>query len=177
MSVLDYQYIAKLVTRTMTGDSDAFAELYAATYQRLYHFAYHYLKDEYLAQDALQETYILVLKNIHSLKNPELFISWLNMQKKNTKHKTELSDYEASAASQEADPYNNPENQAIRIDEKEYLMRQVLNLPFTESQVIFLKYYQNMKLEDIAKMLDISRSSVKRYLVSGRRRLKQLIGH
>ena len=78
MSVLDYQYIAKLVTRTMTGDSDAFAELYAATYQRLYHFAYHYLKDEYLAQDALQETYILVLKNIHSLKNPELFISWLN---------------------------------------------------------------------------------------------------
>ena len=33
------------------------------------------------------------------------------------------------------------------------------------------------KLEDIAKMLDISRSSVKRYLVSGRRRLKQLIGH
>lgn len=97
MSVLDYQYIAKLVTRTMTGDSDAFAELYAATYQRLYHFAYHYLKDEYLAQDALQETYILVLKNIHSLKNPELFISWLNqicfricfnMQKKNTKHKT-----------------------------------------------------------------------------------------
>ena len=56
-------------------------------------------------------------------------------------------------------------------------MRQVLNLPFTESQVIFLKYYQNMKLEDIAKMLDISRSSVKRYLVSGRRRLKQLIEH
>lgn len=78
MSVLDYQYIAKLVTRAMTGDSDAFAELYAATYQRLYHFAYHYLKDEYLAQDALQETYILVLKNMHSLKNPELFISWLN---------------------------------------------------------------------------------------------------
>ena len=99
------------------------------------------------------------------------------MQKKNTKHKTELSDYEASTASQEADPYNNPENQAIRIDEKEYLMRQVLNLPFTESQVIFLKYYQNMKLEDISKMLDISRSSVKRYLISGRRRLKQLIGH
>lgn len=99
------------------------------------------------------------------------------MQKKNTKHKTELSDYEASAASQEADPYDNPENQAIRIDEKEYLIRQVLNLPFTESQVIFLKYYQNMKLEDIAKMLDISQSSVKRYLVSARRRLKQLIGH
>ena len=100
-----------------------------------------------------------------------------NMQKKNTKHKTELSDYEASAASQETDPTDNPESQAIRIDEKEYLMRQVLNLPFTESQVIFLKYYQNMKLEDIAKMLDISRSSVKRYLISGRRRLKQLIEH
>ena len=54
LAALDYKYIAKLVSRAQTGDSDAFAELYAATYQRQYHFAYRYLKDEYLAQDALQ---------------------------------------------------------------------------------------------------------------------------
>lgn len=78
MEALDYKYIAKLVSRAQIGDSDAFAELYAATYQRQYLYAYHYLKDEYLAQDALQETYILALKNLVKLKDPTLVISWLN---------------------------------------------------------------------------------------------------
>lgn len=75
---LDYDYLAKLVERTQMGDSDAFAELYTATYQKQYRFAYQYTKDSYLAQDILQDVYILVLKNIHALKNPRLFVSWLH---------------------------------------------------------------------------------------------------
>ena len=63
---LDYDYLAKLVERTQMGDSDAFAELYTATYQKQYRFAYQYTKDSYLAQDILQDVYILVLKNIHT---------------------------------------------------------------------------------------------------------------
>lgn len=78
MAELDYDYISTLVSRARTGDSDAFAELYAATYQKEYRFAYNYLKDEYLAQDALQETYILALKNLYTLRDSKLFISWLN---------------------------------------------------------------------------------------------------
>lgn len=72
---LDYDYIAKLVRKTQEGDSDAFAELYTATYQSQYRFAYQYVKDPYLAQDILQEVYILVLKNLDTLKNPRLFVS------------------------------------------------------------------------------------------------------
>lgn len=50
---LDYDYLAKLVEHTQMGDSDAFAELYTATYQKQYRFAYQYTKDSYLAQDIL----------------------------------------------------------------------------------------------------------------------------
>ena len=78
MASLDYQYLAQLVKRAQMGDSDAFAELYVATYQRQYRFSYRYLRDEFLAQDAIQETYILALKNITTLRDPTVFISWLN---------------------------------------------------------------------------------------------------
>ena len=71
---LDYDYLAKLVRKTQTGDSNAFAELYTATYQKQYRFTYQYVKDPYLAQDVLQDVYILVLKKIHTLKNPRLFV-------------------------------------------------------------------------------------------------------
>lgn len=78
MAELDYDYLSSLVKKIQDGDTDAFAELYTATYQKQYWFACRFVKDQYLAQDILQELYILVLKHIKLLKNPELFTSWLN---------------------------------------------------------------------------------------------------
>ena len=51
MAELDYDYIAQLVVQAQKGSSDAFAELYAATYRRQYQFACRYVKDIFLAQD------------------------------------------------------------------------------------------------------------------------------
>lgn len=189
MEALDYKYIAKLVSRAQIGDSDAFAELYAATYQRQYLYAYHYLKDEYLAQDALQETYILALKNLVKLKDPTLVISWLNqinfrvcynLHKKQKLYNSEMvidndAVLEGSLDTGGLSYHDSPEEAVIKVDSKDYLMNQILNLPFTESQVILMKYYQNLKLNDIAQLMDISRSSVKRYLASGRERLAKIL--
>lgn len=190
MEALDYKYIAKLVSRAQIGDSDAFAELYAATYQRQYLYAYHYLKDEYLAQDALQETYILALKNLVKLKDPTLVISWLNqinfrvcynLHKKQQRYNSEMIVNDDSVFDSDSDTgrgisyQSSPEEAVIKVDSKDYLMNQILNLPFTESQVILMKYYQNLKLNEIAQLMDISRSSVKRYLASGRERLAKIL--
>lgn len=189
MEALDYKYIAKLVSRAQIGDTDAFAELYAATYQRQYLYAYHYLKDEYLAQDALQETYILALKNLVKLKDPTLVISWLNqinfrvcynLHKKQKLYNSEMvidndAVLEGSLDAGDLFYHDSPEEAVIKVDSKDYLMKQILNLPFTESQVILMKYYQNLKLNDIAQLMDISRSSVKRYLASGQERLAKIL--
>lgn len=178
-----------MVSRAQIGDSDAFAELYAATYQRQYLYAYHYLKDEYLAQDALQETYILALKNLVKLKDPTLVISWLNqinfrvcynLHKKQKLYNSEMvidndAVLEGSLDAEGLSYHDSPEEAVIKVDSKDYLMNQILNLPFTESQVILMKYYQNLKLNDIAQLMDISRSSVKRYLASGRERLAKIL--
>ena len=182
MAELDYQYIANLVNRAKTGNSDAFAELYAATFQKEYRFAYNYLKDEYLAQDALQETYILALKNLHKLKDSKLFVSWLNqinfrtcfnMHRKQNRYDMEINDY--NNINTNSANVHNPEDQVVRVDEQEYIMKKILDLPYTEGQVIIMKYYQDMKLEDIAQVMEISRSTVKRYLNSGREKLGELL--
>ena len=187
MAELDYDYISTLVSRARTGDSDAFAELYAATYQKEYRFAYNYLKDEYLAQDALQETYILALKNLYTLRDSKLFISWLNqinfrvcfnMHRKQNRFDQELSVYakeDMKGNKRHMKHHPNPEEQVIRVDEQEYIMKKILDLSFTESQAIIMKYYQKMKLEDIADVMEVSRSTVKRYLNSGRTKLAQTL--
>lgn len=179
MADLDYQYLAKIVTRAQTGDSDAFAELYAATYQKQYRFAYKYLRDEYLAQDAIQETYILALKNISTLRDPLVFISWLNQISMRVCFKMHHAQQIYNTNTEELDEGQRneftPESVTVRVDENDYILRQVMSLPFSESQAILFRYYDDMKIDDIANLMGISRSSVKRYLKSGQEKLSKLI--
>lgn len=181
MAELDYKYLAELVLRAQEGDSDSFAELYLATYQQQYRFSYRYLRDEFLAQDALQETYVLALRNITSLRDPHVFVSWLNQinmrvcfsifrhEKRQELQKERFDLLEIRNRETRGDL--DPELRAIKQDEQEWLIKQVMQLPFSESQVIILRYFRGMKLEEVADMMQISLSSVKRYLESGRRKL------
>ena len=184
MAAFDYNYIGSLVESVKSGNSNAFAELYAATYQKQYRFSYRYLRDEYLAQDALQETYILALKHITDLKDAKLFVSWLNqinfrvcfkMHQKQQKFNAELSEYENNSEVYREKIEDNPEQQVIKVDQDEYIIRQVMSLPFSESQAILLKYYNNLKIDEIASVLECSKSTVKRYIKNGQDRLKSLI--
>lgn len=196
MPALDYNYLAELVINAQDGDSDAFAELYAATYQKQYQFACSYLKDEYLAQDALQETYIIALKELSKLKDPMLLVAWLNqinfrvcflLHKKQKRFDTEMYEYHGSDPDEEhragdsrvdrfsSSTSDNPEDVVVKVDSREYIMNQILKLPFTEAQVIILRFYRNLKYGEIAKLLEISQSSVKRYLNSGKEHLANIL--
>lgn len=185
---LDYDYIAKLVQKTQNGDSDAFAELYTATYQAQYRFAYQYVKDVYLAQDILQEVYILVLKNIDSLKNPRLFVSWLhqitfricfNTWKKRRRQEQELNyvspDGTSNISKALADHAANPENQMLNKDAQLRLMQAVQSLPPQYAQAIIMRYYNNMTIDDIAVAMDYSRSTVKRRIRKGSKLLEEML--
>ena len=123
-----------------------------------------------------------------------LLIAWLNqinfrvcfhLQKKRKRYDAELIDYDST--DEETDSIQtdlaphmtqrniNPEDLVVRIDSKEYIMNQILKLPFTESQVVILKYYQELKVGEIARLMDISRSSVNRYLSSGKTHLEKIL--
>lgn len=184
MAKLDYQYIGSLVEQVQEGDSNAFAELYAATYQKQYYAAYKYLKDEFLAQDALQETYISALKNINGLKDPKLFISWLNqinfrtcfkLNEKQKRYNSEMAEYDVASESYVAPAGDNPESQVVEVDESQYIVKQIMALPFTEGQAIMLRYYNDMKIDEIADILGVSKSTVKRNIADGLARLKKIL--
>ena len=66
MADLDYQYLAKIVIRAQAGDSDAFAELYAATYQKQYRsqssaFSQHYSCNTKYTTNCIKNKYRLLL--------------------------------------------------------------------------------------------------------------------
>lgn len=165
MEHLDHKYISGLVPRAQTGDRNAFAELYAATYQQQYRFSLCYLKDKSAAIESLRQTYSLVFKSLSVLQNPSLFTAWLSQIHFRTCLKLQ-------AASQ---PEPGPEEVPIVINTRTYRMEQLLKLPFTEAQVLILRYCRNMQIVEISRLLDMSRNSVHRYLSSGSRRLNGML--
>lgn len=184
MKELNIAYIAGLVLRAKANDSNAFAELYAMTYNKVYNYTRHYLRDDYLAQDALQEIYILALKNLNKLNDPTVFIAWLDrisfnvcydMSKKRQKGNEQFSDPEVLEIIEDEYPDSNPETSYQKKDETTRVNEALEQLPFNERQVLIMRFYNDMKLEDIAAAMDISRSSVKRYIASGEEKLKNIL--
>jgi RNA polymerase sigma-70 factor (ECF subfamily) len=184
MKELDIKYIAKLVTLASRGDSNAFAELYTLTYQKTYNYARHYLRDDFLAQDALQEIYITALRNIASLNDPSLFQAWLNqisfhtcfdMDEKRKRGASREMDPELMELMEDTSPNANLQQDYENREETHRLWAALETLPPQEKQVLVMRFYNNMKLEEIASAMDISRSSVKRYIAQGQEKLRKIM--
>ena len=178
METLDYSYLAQLVQRAQGGDSNAFAELYMLTYQQ----QYRYFKDEHLAQDALQETFVQALKHLRQLQNPELFIAWLNRinfracyDLKRSRNDEQQEEYSEELLGSVHSQVGRTEEEVVEVDSRRYILKQVMNLPLTESQAILMKYYQNLTIPEIAESLGVSESTAKRALKSGRERLARML--
>ena len=77
MSSIDLKYIAYLVDDARLQDSNAFASLFAITYEEQYKLAYSYLWDKSLVQDTLLDVYLNALHSLRRLDNSRDFIKWI----------------------------------------------------------------------------------------------------
>lgn len=176
-------FIAEYVKRAQGGDSDAFAFIYNATFNKVYNYARHYLKDEYLAQDAVQEVYISALKNLQKLNDPTLFVAWLHQIAFHVCYdlaKAQSSKYgevnsELLEDICEMKPDSNPEESTFINDEKERLKNALDLLTPSERELVTLRYFNSMKIDEIVNATKKSKSTVKRQLNDVVEKLRRLM--
>ena len=65
-----------LVERAAAGDHEAFDGLVRFASNRLYGIAYRILRDQYLAEDALQQALMTVWNELPRLRDPDRFDAW-----------------------------------------------------------------------------------------------------
>lgn len=178
----DTKYLSYLSGFIRKHDGKAFAELYNYTYQRVYKYAFAFLKDPYLAQDAVQEIYTSIYKNIDTLKEDSLFQSWMNQiiyhiccdfsrkMKSSQDEQTDFSnDPKVLSIASEEDCFRGISDQDFLAHYREALDE----LPFAERQAFLLRYEHDLKLEEIAAFLNCSLSTVKRHLRSSKMHLAE----
>ncbi len=169
---LSHVQIAEYVIKAQAGDSDSFARLYNLTFNKVYNYCRHYLRDDFSAQDAVQDVYISALKNINRIKDPTLFVAWINQIAFRTCYdisKAGKSDYgepnsELLEEISDASPSSDLEESTINADESKRLKEALEKLPVSYKELVTLRYINDMKIDDIVSATGISRSTVKRHL-------------
>ena len=172
--------LREAIERLKAGDQDAFYIFYIHTYQFVYARAKFTIRDEHEAQDLMQEVYLAVYRNIGSLKNTDSVYSWLggitlrqgmkivNRKKRNIL----LSEDQEGMFEDLPDESRGTEERIARAEEIQIMKDCIYELSEEQRAVVLAYYYDEMKVEEIARLLEISEGTVKSRLYHARKRLK-----
>ena len=153
-----------IVLSAMSGDRDAYGQLYEKYALDMYRFALGICKNTYDAQDAVQETAVSVFKSMHSLKNPEKFKSYLfsalsNTCKKVLSKNNYTVEFEDTGYTDSEIEFSIPVREALD------------KLNDVSKEIVLLSVVGGFKSHEIGKIMDLPSATVRTRL---RRTLSQL---
>jgi len=160
-----------LVLEAQAGNRKAFEGLYRHYNHALLRFAFRFCADEQLANDAVQEAWISLSKSLISLKDPRGFRIWayktvrwrvVDQVRRRGEPAEELS--EETKVSEE--------NGTAHLATSYQLKAHIARLPSEERHTLALFYLEEMKLNEIAAILEVPLGTVKSRLSRARGRLR-----
>lgn len=152
-----------LIKLAIDGKSEAFEKLVINYKTHLYKVAYSYVKNKDTSLEIIQETTYKAWMNINNLNDYKLFKAWITKIVVNTsltyvKKQKKLLFIEDFIDSKNPLIYKAKD---IQIEEKLDLYKAIDLLKPRYKTIILLKYFEDLKMEEIAYILDTSINTVK----------------
>ena len=132
------------------------------------------LDDPALAEDAVQETWIKVYRNLTAFRGASSIKTWLMKIAVNTCRDMQRGGW-FKHTDRRITPDMLPEASVPFRDDDEELLLQVMKLPRQLREAIILYYYQDMNTEDVGKALGCTKSAVSRRLSKARNILRDVL--
>ncbi|GMB08232.1 RNA polymerase sigma factor [Thermolongibacillus altinsuensis] len=165
----------ELLLKCRSGIKDAFYELVSPHLAKAYRIAFTILRSHHDAEDAVQNSLLEAYRAIMENKEIHNFSAWfhqlivhrsIDLARKHLKEKNyaEITDILSFIP----DHKNLPIDDLIDKEYKGELISYILRLDMKYRIVIVLHYYHDMKISDIAKLLNIKEGTVKSRLFQAR---------
>ena len=163
-----------LVKRATKGDRQAFEKLMDIYFDRLCREAYIRCKYEEDVKEIVQETIYKAYRNIRSLKEPQYFKTWLsriliNVANDYLRNKG-MVDLELDETSYVKEVVIE-DNVEIKID----LYNAIDELEDKYKDAVILRYIDDLKIEDISKILDRPVNTIKTHLRKALKDMKKML--
>lgn len=147
-----------------------FVTFIRANKERFYLLAYSYMKNEQDALDIVQDSIQKALQSLHTLKDEQQLKSWfykivvrtaIDFLRKNKRIQVMNDEQLEFLTPHQNDTYENMDlNEALE------------SLPSTLREVIVLRYFEDLKIEDVAYILDENINTVKSRIYKALKLLK-----
>jgi RNA polymerase sigma-70 factor, ECF subfamily len=150
--------VRDVVERAARGDQDAFAALVRMTSGRLFAIAYRILRDQYLAEDALQATLVTIWDQLPRLRDPDRFDAWtyrLIVRASTRLVRSERRSPTVPLLPDDADRSIAPD-QYRSVADRDQLERGFRRLTAEQRAVLVLQHYVGLSQAEIADVLGIA---------------------
>lgn len=169
MEQLTLKELNNLVIKAQRGEERAFSQIYEATYLAQYYTAFSILKYRDVAEDAVQIAYIKAYENLHNLARSEFFLPWLsritynsclNIRRKQDKSISNLNE-DLVLNIPDYDLSSNPLETAMQREKQAFISEMLTKLSEEHREVIIFRYFHNLKIKEIAEIMDCSVGTTK----------------
>ena len=167
-----------LVLRAQVGEIVAFDELFLTVQSRFFRYIRHLVADRELAEDILQEVFLIIYRKIKWLDDPKLFRPWAyriasrecyrHLKKPRPGHSTNIE----VLAALPADELDEPFDRELVGQVPELVAR----LSPESRAAIVLHYLDEFSLRETAEILDISVGTAKSRVAYGLKVLRKIVG-
>ena len=168
---------AALIVLYQSGKKEVLAILVKRWHVQFCKYAYWYCKDAQIAKDIAQESWLVIFKKLHQLKEPEKFkswaisivnhkaVDWIRKTRREQKKLHRLFDETPKIVVEEKhEQYPGSIHMKMKIE--------ITKLPEHQQTVLRQFYVENRSLKQIGELLQISVGTVKSRLFHARERLK-----
>ncbi|MBQ3283355.1 MAG: RNA polymerase sigma factor, partial [Atopobiaceae bacterium] len=178
---------AKTIRAASKGDEAALTELYEKTYASVYNTIRFMVRDDDVALDILQDSYVKAFRSLDTLQDPSRFGAWMRRIVHNRavdylrqEKPVSLGSLTADESEDEVElvddrPDSLPD---VVLDQQETarLLGAILDeLPDDQRVCVTMYYYEQLSVREIAQELEMPEATVKSRLMYGRKKIEQQV--
>jgi RNA polymerase sigma-70 factor (ECF subfamily) len=180
---LDHTDTALLISRSREGDAAAVETLVHTYREPIFRLAISLLDDPAEADEATQDAFVAAIDRLHTFRGEASFTTWLyaialnvcrgRLRKRRGRER--LLGVLQSLFRAERDSVEPPEQAVIQRETGAALRQAIDTLDERQREVIILRYYHELRLEDIAQIAGVSDRTIRNRLHSAHERLRFLL--
>ncbi|MBN1413731.1 MAG: RNA polymerase sigma factor [Bacteroidales bacterium] len=168
-----------LIRQSIQGDLSAFRRLVERHQHYVYSLAFRSLLHRQEAEDIVQDTFIKVWLNLSFFNFRGKFTTWVyrivvNLCIDRLKSKNRFTDYQTSSADNSQD-WMNQQDEMKKLEEKdmaEHIKMLADHLSPKQRMVFILRDLQDLKIEEVCQVMQLSEGSVKTNLYHARNAIR-----
>ncbi len=169
-----------IVQKLKNGDNEVLKLVYELFYKSTFQAALFITSDPNLAEDAVHDTFLKLRDKIDQLEDPSKLGAWLCRIAANIAKDLMSDRVKCTSLVEPLDKYQDkklisPETVLLDKEAKQLIRQVIERLRPGYRQIIYLKYYEDMSVNEISKTLGLPAGTVKSRLFHARREIRKLI--